>query len=753
MATLSSEQQPRKRARILGREAIGNSNSRNDTSSSNVDSEITLLNDYGVATMKNGHIDDAQHFFVQALDCFIAKQQGIELPPTLLSSLPQQKSSDFALASAVSLCSENVSASPTCCPNNSFKAKTLAPVSSTNDEKNSERNEYDEGIHPCTESMTLAVSSDECAPNQPSPATYSAVQSATLYFNVAQTFVRLEKYEQAACWFKLAVICSNFTNMTPTLATMLLRTYHNLGYCCYRLGQADEAVLCFEKTLALAPDSNLPMLYSATVHNCLAVMYFHDPAISNEQAIGFFHTSLSEYKQVCGEESQEYATVLNNLGRAIYATGNFAEALTVYESALAIRRKVLPSDAVDVAATICSAGQTSHRLGAFEGAVRYYKEFLALTENGKYNNSDIAIITKNLAEIVHRQGDLQQAKQRYECALTAARKGFGDFHPEVASILNRLGNWYYESEQLESALKCYSEGLQIEQMTLPSISSRIIVTMTNIAQIHFKLENYAAALIKYNQVYALQLEVHGPTSLHVAKAMSTMGEMEYKVKNYEASFALFQDVLLIQRVHIEEGQEDGVEIASTLNSIGIVAFAQREFFIARECFASSLEIRKKHLGIDHKDTATLWYNLATTYEEIGDEDVAEDMYRETLRIERLCSDGPSDDAIDTLQRLGRLYQSRGDLDEGLQHYKEALATLRAKSGTQLAFAVGKFLNLIGNIHLQRAEIAEMMECYAEASRIYRETDALSSRPSEVLVIAGYYLYGLARMHPPCASVA
>jgi tetratricopeptide (TPR) repeat protein len=186
--------------------------------------------------------------------------------------------------------------------------------------------------------------------------------------------------------------------------------------------------------------------------------------------------------------------------------------------------------------------------------------------------------------------------------------------------------------------------------------------------------------------------------------------MEYKVKNYEASFALFQDVLLIQRVHIEEGQEDGVEIASTLNSIGIVAFAQREFFIARECFASSLEIRKKHLGIDHKDTATLWYNLATTYEEIGDEDVAEDMYRETLRIERLCSDGPSDDAIDTLQRLGRLYQSRGDLDEGLQHYKEALATLRAKSGTQLAFAVGKFLNLIGNIHLQRAEIAEMMEC-------------------------------------------
>ena len=60
-----------------------------------------------------------------------------------------------------------------------------------------------------------------------------------------------------------------------------------------------------------------------------------------------------------------------------------------------------------------------------------------------------------------------------------------------------------------------------------------------------------------------------------------------------------------------------------------------------------------------------------------------------------------------------------------------------------------FWNLVGNIHLQRANVVSMMKCYTEASRIYRDL----AQHSENLVIAGYNFYGLAKLHPPSAPMA
>jgi tetratricopeptide (TPR) repeat protein len=442
------------------------------------------------------------------------------------------------------------------------------------------------------------------------------------------------------------------------------------------------------------------------------------------------------------------ASVLNNIGRVHFSNGNFHNAVLCYNESLAIRREMLCWDSIDVAATICSAGQALHRLGKLSEAQSLYEEFLKLSISGKFNQRDIAIIAKSTGEIYHKQARHLDAKAIYEKALSAAFAGFGQIHPEIASIYNRLGNLYYETNQLSKALDCYKEGLTIEQLTLPPCHARIVVTIANIAQIHYQLEEFDMALARYNQVYNIQLKAYGPRSLEVSKALATMGEMEYKMRHFEAAFIIFQDVLVIQRDFFNSS-EDGLEIASTMNSIGIVACARGEFKIAKNCFESSLKIRIRKLG-DHKDTATLWYNLATVNEEVGDEESAIAMYNECLRIERNIIDKSQKcDVVDSLQRLGRLHQRRGELDEALRHFQEALEKLR-KKGAAAICAIAKFLNLVGNVHLQRADINAMMRSYTEASRIYRD---ISAPPNEILVIAGYYMYGLTKLHPPGAAAA
>jgi tetratricopeptide (TPR) repeat protein len=98
--------------------------------------------------------------------------------------------------------------------------------------------------------------------------------------------------------------------------------------------------------------------------------------------------------------------------------------------------------------------------------------------------------------------------------------------------------------------------------------------------------------------------------------------------------------------------------------------------------------------------------------------------------------------------LGLVYQERGDLDEAIKYFTEALDVEKAKGG-EYNVSVGKLLNLIGNIHLRRANVSKMMQCYTEASRLYRE----GGHTNESLVIAGYNFYGLSKLHPPCAPTA
>ena len=59
----------------------------------------------------------------------------------------------------------------------------------------------------------------------------------------------------------------------------------------------------------------------------------------------------------------------------------------------------------------------------------------------------------------------------------------GPIHSEIAITLNKMGNLYYETGDMESALKVYHQGLEIETAVLEPGNANTYVTYTNIAEI------------------------------------------------------------------------------------------------------------------------------------------------------------------------------------------------------------------------------------------------------------------------------
>ena len=211
----------------------------------------------------------------------------------------------------------------------------------------------------------------------------------------------------------------------------------------------------------------------------------------------------------------------------------------------------------------------------------------------------------------------------------------------------------------------------------------------------------------------IRLRAFGVDSIECAASLSSIGLMQYHLKAYDAAFDSYQAALRVRREFY--GDDENPDVASTLNSIGLVLFKQEMYNLSRKCFMESLRIRKKVLGADHRDVAILWYNIATIYFETGQEEVAISLYKETLRVERAALGPDHPDVVLTLQHIGQVLQQQGDLPGALGYFREALAIEKKRGSDQVA--VAKILNLMGNIHLQEANVKEMMYCFIECGPI------------------------------------
>ena len=133
--------------------------------------------------------------------------------------------------------------------------------------------------------------------------------------------------------------------------------------------------------------------------------------------------------------------------------------------------------------------------------------------------------------------------------------------------------------------------------------------------------------------------------------------------------------------------------------------------------------------------------MAMTHLKRGDDDAAMALYREMLRVERSAM-GP--DVAMALRHIGHVHHRRGELQQALVHYEEVLEIERRVAAaedakvqrhgwkgdeyavaTESFLAVARSLNRIGNIHLQKGHVSNMMTCFAEAMRLFAKVAAPS----------------------------
>ncbi|KAL7472768.1 hypothetical protein ACHAXS_013163 [Conticribra weissflogii] len=578
-----------------------------------------------------------------------------------------------------------------------------------------QRMDFDEGMHSfanveaieASKFWTVGPSSQDSFKDSMKCYEVSPVVEATLVFNVGQVHRRRGEFDAAAKSYDRALqilqIASGFvpgevTNKNVIQHPVVIPILHNVGQLQYRRGDLTVAMTTYTSALKHAQILYGPRhVHAASALNCLGVLHYHANSSESEEvstdsaettkkngkaersstrkAMGLFRQALSIRTENLGPDHVDVATTLNNIGRIHVQQDEFDQALHFYEDALVIRRKRLGTNSLDYAATAFNAGQSLHQKGELDKAVELYSEFLrvALMKFG-HSHRDVAVVLSGIAQIHQEKREYDKALELYEESLCAGRAALGEYHSEIAMLLNRMGNFYFERERLEDALRCYRRGLRIERRVLPPDHPNIVVTLSNLGEIH-------------RQRY-----------------------------EWDDAATMYCDALEI----LKKKYENHVDIASTLNTIGLIHDQRGDACLSLRYLQEALIMRRKLLGDDHIDvSATL---LGEVNKAAGDLEEALKCFQKSLDIERSLDESTSS----------------SDPDGGRRHHQTSSDPA----------AMARTLNEIGNIHLARGDVVPMMDAFNEASRLYR-TAGLS--PNNV-VVSGH-LYALEFSCPEAAPAA
>jgi len=145
---------------------------------------------------------------------------------------------------------------------------------------------------------------------------------------------------------------------------------------------------------------------------------------------------------------------------------------------------------------------------------------------------------------------------------------------------------------------------------------------------------------------------------------------------------------------------------------GVDYYANGDYDKAMEDFENQLV----SLGDDDLSTALTLSNIGATYLQQGDFGEAEKALQSSLEIKKRLQ--PTLIVADTLTNLGNCANLRGDFEQSLTYYREALNDLRKKRGKRLDVANALFN--IGRLEIQQQQWEQALTILSQAYRMNRE---------------------------------
>jgi tetratricopeptide (TPR) repeat protein len=336
-------------------------------------------------------------------------------------------------------------------------------------------------------------------------------------------------------------------------------------------------------------------------------------------------------------------------------------------------------------ATLFNMGLVHYQWGSPDTAMQFFDLASSLSQQTDALAFDPVVLgcLNNMAQIHLQYGRPNDAMELLSDAVTrgnaALARMYGDDHEDdlrctrrlrrkLARTVMNMGHVHYYKCGYDAALAACNDALMLLYTNREDME--VAAAWYNTALVLHHEGNKTEALEYFDMFLDLAKKINGPNHIQLAEALHRKGLIQFEMGNLYDCMAPLNEALRIRRLAL---QENHPSIAESLCLIGKVLEEREEFDFALNALEQGLAVQRALAGDD------LSFEVAQTLLEVGRAHHAQGHLEESLRDYLEVADitrrffgerHPFVARIDNI--VGNLYLEKGDLDESLKHFEEAM---------------------------------------------------------------------------------
>jgi tetratricopeptide (TPR) repeat protein len=447
------------------------------------------------------------------------------------------------------------------------------------------------------------------------------------------------------------------------------------------------------------------------------------------EAKGIISDERTRHSESHIEDAKLNGRISNNMASAQSKRGMYDEARSEYTKALQIKQGTLETLhnagggkndmdknlISDIASTFHNIGLLRMKCGESKKAEKAYKQSLSLRVK-KFGVNDIGISStlNALGGLYYHQNQHDDAFRSYKESLRIWKSHCGKSDLKTAEYYYNIGLVFYSKGPFIKAMSAVAECLRIrrEQLAgnecLPVASALYLLGL-----IATSLGNYDEALALLQESLAIRQELLGQRDhLLLLNVQVALGIVHQKRNDFDNAMDCLS-VALEGRSH--RLGRDHESVAEVLQAIGVAYTDASEYQKASTTFEEALRIRKSSMssGVDVAETLNA---LGLVHFKTGDADKSIEMCEEALGELKEAVEFDHIMVAKVLKNAGDYYQYVEAYDDALEAYSESYRIMTEFYGKEHVF-MSEILNELGVTRFKKGDYMTSKQLFTEVSQL------------------------------------
>lgn len=342
--------------------------------------------------------------------------------------------------------------------------------------------------------------------------------------------------------------------------------------------------------------------------------------------------------QIPQPTTQQNADSLENKATQFLKARKYAEADTLMNEALAMRRRLCTGDHPDLATGINHMALYYNGRGRYAEAEPLYTEALAMRRRlFKGDHPDLVTSINNMARFYKGRGRYVEAESLYKEALAMSRQLFKGDHNLFATTIDGMASFYNDGGRYAEAEALYKDALAMCRRLFKGDHDDLVTSINNMAVFYDGQSRYDEAEPLHKEALAMYRRLFTGDHPGLATIINNMGWWLCNARQRYAEAEPFFKEAFAMRQRLFTG--DHPDLATGMSSMAAL-YSHRGLYIeAESLYKDALAMRRRLFKGDHPDLASSINSMATFYEELGRYTEAEPLYKELLDVHLKILDG------------------------------------------------------------------------------------------------------------------